>query len=290
MPMKTDLHLHSWVSDGLLPPEETVRHAKAVGIELMSLTDHDTTGGLADAQREAKRLGIRFVSGVEMTVGARGEEIHILGYLFEPGDASLEAICRDTRMRLRDRLGAMIERLRESHGFETSLEEVLGPVVHSEFPDRPHLARLMVERGFVNTFEEAFAHHLGQEGDCYLPLMGVDPAQAIEAIRTAGGIAVLAHPRYFNFPGGGKAETIQPLVKMGLGGIEVYHSRHSEEEIARFSAIAERFDLVVTGGTDCHGVRLENGHFAIENNCVPDGVGEQFLERCADLRGARALL
>jgi predicted metal-dependent phosphoesterase TrpH len=273
-----------------MPPDETVRHAQAMGIELMSLTDHDTTGGLAEAEREAKRHGIRFVPGVEMTLGARGEEIHILGYLFERGDATLEVLCRETRDRLRDRLGAMIERLRERHGFETSLEEVLGPVAHSDFPDRPHLARLMVERGFVESFEEAFARHLGQEGDCYLPLMGVELAQAIEAIRSAGGIAVLAHPRYFNFPEGGKVETIRPLVEMGLGGIEVYHSRHSEEEIARFSSIAERFDLVVTGGSDCHGVRLECGRFAIESRCVPDGVGERFLERCADLRGARALL
>ncbi|MBN1478250.1 PHP domain-containing protein [Candidatus Sumerlaeota bacterium] len=287
--MRTDLHLHSWVSDGLLSPDETVRHAKAMGVELMALTDHDTMGGLADAEREAKRLGIKFVPGVEMTVGARGEEIHILGYLFERGDTSLEAICRETRGRLRERLAAMIERLRERHRFETSLEEVLGPVAHSDFPDRPHLARLMVEQGFVGTFEEAFARHLGQEGDCYLPLVGVEPAQAIGAIRSAGGIAVLAHPRYFNMPEGGTVETIRPLVDMGLGGIEVYHSRHSEEEIARFTAIAEHFDLVVTGGTDCHGVRLEGDHFAIENRCVPDGVGEAFLERCADLRGARAL-
>jgi predicted metal-dependent phosphoesterase TrpH len=283
--MKIDLHLHSHFSDGLPTPTQVVRNAHRVGIELMALTDHDTVGGLAEAATEAHRLGMGFVLGVEMTTSCErltDSEVHILGYHIDPENQGLLDANRHTAACLRRRLQANIERLRE-HGFETSIEEVEAASPETHVLDRPHLARVMVNRGFVPTFHDAFVRHLGEEGDCHVALGGLTVAETVRIIREAGGLAVLAHPRYYDFPRGATSEDVAWLASLGIRGIEVYHSSHTPEEVERFTEFADEYDLIVTGGTDCHGAILEDGAMAIEHSPVPPWVGDQFLRRCEEL-------
>ncbi len=280
-----DLHLHSWLSDGRISPSQVVQNAHAAGLDLISLTDHDTVEGLHEAAEEAQRLGIRFIPGVELTSAFHCdtyEEIHILGHFIDADSEALRAHCRETQSRLRDRLGHMLDALR-TRGIEFTLSEIEAASPHTLVLDRPHLAWLMADRGTVDSSSEAFRRHLGSEGDCFVPLTGPSSATAIQTVKRAGGIAVLAHPRFVNYPNGVTEDQLAALVDMGLDGLEVYHGRHSPQEIERFSAMAKRFDLIVTGGTDCHGVVQPDGKRLIDHPVVPPWVGDQLLRRSEDL-------
>jgi predicted metal-dependent phosphoesterase TrpH len=280
-----DLHLHSWLSDGRISPSQVVQNARAAGLDLIALTDHDTAEGFHEAAEEAQRLGIHLIPGVELTSAfhlGTCEEIHILGYFIDADSEALRAHCREAQSRLRDRLGRMLDALR-THGIEFTLSEIEAASPHTLVLDRPHLAKLMADRGAVSSFSEAFRRHLGSEGDCFVPLTGPSSNTAIQMIKRAGGIAVLAHPHYVDYPNGVTEDQLAALVDMGLEGLEVYHAHHSPQDIERFSAMAERFDLIVTGGTDCHGVVQPDGKRLIDHPVVPSWVGDQLLRRSEDL-------
>lgn len=283
--MRTDLHVHSWFSDGKLSPREVVQRAQRAGLGLIALTDHDTTAGHAEAATEARRLGLTFVPGVEFTCRGVDDEIHLLAYHVDETHPAIRALCETTQRRLRERLLAVIERMR-GHGWEVGVDEVERMAPHTRVLDRPHLAWLMMARGWVPSQRAAFERHLAPGGDCFVPFEGHPAADVIAIVRAAGGLAALAHPRYFNHPEGATEQSVAPLVEAGLGGIEVFHAAHGAEETARFLAIAHRFGLVVTGGSDCHGIAHADGRLGLEHPVVPDWVGPQFLERCAHLAGA----
>ena len=278
--MRADLHLHSCKSDAIVTPKQVVANAKAAGLNLMALTDHDTVDGIEEAQREAEMAGIRFIPGIELTCHHPGppvDEIHILGYFIDPSNSALQRHCERVAQAQFDRLRAMIERL-ASKGMHTTFDEVVASAPETSSLDRPHLARIMLERGWVKDFHEAFAKHLGQEGDCIVMFGGPTSEETVRVIREAGGFASVAHPKYVHFPQGATSRDIAPLVEMGAEGIEVYHGRHSAEEIQRYDAIAKEFDLIVTGGSDCHGVTLPDGSLAIQHPTLPGDLAQSLWE------------
>lgn len=278
--MRADLHLHSCKSDAVVTPTQVVENAKRAGLDLMALTDHDTTDGIAEAQREAEAAGIRFIPGIELTCyhpGPPEDEIHILGYFIDPNSKALRRHCERVAEAQIRRLHAMIERL-AAKGMHTTFEEVVASAPETSSLDRPHLARIMLERGWVRDFHEAFERHLGQEGDCVVIFDGPTSEETIRTIREAGGFASVAHPKYVHYPNGASSRDIASLVEMGTEGIEVYHGRHTPEEITRFGAFAKEFDLIVTGGSDCHGVPIPDGSLAIDHPALPSELAQALWE------------
>lgn len=247
-----DLHCHSTASDGSLPPVEVVRLAKQVGLSALALTDHDTVAGCAEARDEAKRLGIDFLCGIEISCEyPRPGTMHLLGYGIDPQSPALRDLTRRLIEGRSDRNARMIGRLNEL-GVPIALEEV--EQVAQGTIGRPHFAEVLIRKGVVKTKQQAFDEYLGQGGKAYLDKETVSPRRAIEMIREAGGIPVLAHPVQLRKENNAQLATeVKNLVDFGLGGIECIHSEHREPLIEYLSELADRFKLLKTGGSDFHG-------------------------------------
>jgi 3',5'-nucleoside bisphosphate phosphatase len=254
VPMRIDLHAHSDASDGTDTPEELLASAVAAGLDVVAITDHDTTGGWARA-RAARPAGLTVVPGAEFSTllpwNGRTVSVHLLGYLFDPDDAAVRAEqdrLRDERLRRGTR---MVEKMVEA-GLPITVEQVLR--IAGDAPvGRPHIGRALVESGVVPTVDAAFAGLLGGPGGFYVPKADTPLRDAVGLIRGAGGVSVVAHPR-----GRGESRVltepvIAELAGLGLGGLEVRHPDHGHEQRAELTALAARYDLLTTGSSDYHG-------------------------------------
>jgi len=245
------MHSHSSASDGTDPPAEVMRRAKAAGLDVIALTDHDTLAGHEEA-REALPEGLTLVGGMEMSCKLGGRSVHMLAYRVDPANEPLAAECRAiTSDRLR-RGQAMVDRLRDL-GAEISWPQVTA-IADGGVVGRPHIARAMVAAGVIERPEQAFtAEWIGAGGRAHVARYAPDPARAIALIRAAGGVAVLAHP---GAPGRGARipdEIIASLAEAGLAGIEVAHRDHTPAERSRLAGLAQDLGLVQSGGSDDHG-------------------------------------
>lgn len=248
--MKVDLHMHSTASDGRVAPAELLRLAVEGGLDLISLTDHDTVDGVEAAMAAARALGrIEVVTGIEVSTHTPEGELHILGYFIDPSDRRLRGhgtLASDARA---NRLHGMVEHLRKA-GLEVTYEGVVeqaGGDVASL--GRPHLAREMVRLGIVDSVPEAFDRYIGNDHPAYIATDLLTPAEAIEMIHTAGGVAIWAHPSPHHF------EALLPdLLIEGLDGIEVFRPRNSPQWMRSLDRAATRSgDCLRSGGSDWHG-------------------------------------
>lgn len=240
-----DLHAHSTASDGAMAPAAAVQAAHAAGLAAFALTDHDTLAGIPEAQATADALGLRLVPGVELSVHRGSEEVHVLGLHIRDVDA-LQARLETFRGFRRTRAEQMVTKLNGAGvpvTFDAVLEQAAGGAI-----GRPHVARALVAGGWVKDLREAFDRWLGAGKPAYVDKERLDIADGIAMIHEAGGIAVYAHPG-----SEGRRETIEPLVAVGLDGIEVRHPSHSREDELRLASLAAFFGLVVSGGSDWHG-------------------------------------
>lgn len=282
--LRIDLHIHSTASDGTLTPAEIVQEAATQGLAAISITDHDTLEG----SRQAHALcagAIRFLPGVEISAapppGAPcAGSFHILGYGIELDEPVLNDTLSLLQNARRNRNPAIIERL-AALGFDISMEEVLALAGDAQI-GRPHIARTMVHKGFVENIDEAFDRYLSHGQPAYVDKYRVSCARALQVIRDAGGVPVLAHPFLLNIRRRSAMERlIDSLVPMGLAGIEVYYPEHPPDETAFYRKLAERFGLLMTGGTDFHGtltpeIRLGNGQ---GDFCVPYQLYQRLVAR-----------
>jgi 3',5'-nucleoside bisphosphate phosphatase len=248
-----DLHSHTYASDGTGAPSDNVRLAKEAGLRAVAITDHDTLAGLEEALEAGQRLGITVVPGVEISTVAEGKDIHVLGYYIRMEDSVLEARLQELRSTRDVRNSMMLMRLKEL-GMEVSIDEVLEAKGRSdktgETVGRPHIAQVMIAKGYVSSQREAFDLYLGAGGAAYVNPPRITPETAIAWIHEAGGAAVLAHPGLY-----GNDALVERLAASGLDGIEAFHSDHTEEDSARYEAVAQRHGLIVTAGSDYHGER-----------------------------------
>ncbi len=240
-----ELHTHSTCSDGQFAPAEVARQVHEAGARWWSLTDHDTCDGVAVAAAEAARLGIRFMSGIEVSA-QHLRSVHVLGYGVDPQHEGLVTFMRSRVDDRHARMDAMVRKL-NSIGVQVTMAEVMRHAGRSS-PARPHLARALIECGYVNTMEEAFSRLIGEGKPGYVDSPWPTVEQAIEIIHDAGGVAVLAHPGQYE-----QDEMIGAWVDAGLDGIEVIHPRHDAEARWRYERAAERYHLLRTGGSDFHG-------------------------------------
>ncbi|MEW5932237.1 MAG: PHP domain-containing protein [Bacillota bacterium] len=241
-----DLHVHTTASDGTWSPARVVGEAARLGLAGVGITDHDTVAGLPEALAAGERAGIRVVPGIELGSEYGGEEVHVLGYFIDPGHPRLAGILtwlQEVRWR---RLDRMVERVAEL-GLPVSRQRV-AELAAGGTPGRPHLARAMVEAGYVGSVEEAFDRYLERGRPGYVPRPHLSPSDAVRVIRQAGGCAVLAHPGLLRDDG-----VIAELVGAGLGGIEARYPKHRPEQVEEYGRLGRRLGLIVTGGSDFHG-------------------------------------
>jgi predicted metal-dependent phosphoesterase TrpH len=246
---KGDFHLHSTASDGVRSPTWVVERAAANGVRILSLTDHDTTEGLAEAASAALRLGLRLIPGVEISTDYGAAEVHLLGYGFDPGARPLQEFFRWQREGRIGRVEKIVANLRENgmpietrRVFEIAGEATVG---------RPHVARALVEGGYVATVQEAFDRWLGNGKPADVNREKLSPQDAIRIILDHGGAAFVAHPVYIAED---YAAVVRQLAAWGANGLETYYKHYSPELVAEHAALAAELGLATSGGSDYHGL------------------------------------
>ncbi|MGE5473717.1 MAG: PHP domain-containing protein [Ignavibacteriales bacterium] len=256
-----DLHVHTTASDGTLTPYQLVKHASEKGLSAVAITDHDTIAGIKEAISAGQEFGVEIIPGLEISVDHESE-MHILGYFLKPS-VELENRLKDLRVRRNKRNVKIINKLNE-FGFDISIDEIQNKARH-ESVGRPHIASVLLSKGYVKSISEAFDVYLAEGRKAYFERERISPKEGIDLIKNAGGISVLAHPKYLRQDG--VEDVIASLKEVGLQGIEVYYSMNKKEEIIRYKRIAKRLCLIATGGSDFHGTNKEN----IEIGC---GLGD----------------
>ncbi|HUQ47557.1 MAG TPA: PHP domain-containing protein [Gemmatimonadaceae bacterium] len=258
-PGEVDLHMHSTASDGSLPPEEVVAAAKAVGVAAIALTDHDTLDGIPEATRAAEAAGIRVVAGVELSAHDGAKEIHILAlHVSNPGPLELRlSMFRDARQTRAQLIVDKLGRIGAPVTFESVMTEAAGGAV-----GRPHIARAMIKAGHVKDSRDAFDRYLGAGKAAFVEKERLEIQEAIEITHAAGAIAIWAHPGP-----DGRRDRLEPLVALGLDGVEVKHPSHNSDDVERLSALADFFGILYSGGSDWHGV--PGGYRSIGGMHVP---------------------
>ncbi|MBR5301745.1 MAG: PHP domain-containing protein [Clostridia bacterium] len=247
--IKADLHMHSTASDGMYAPDELMKRAHALGFTHVALTDHDSMDGIALASKTAQELGMTLICGVELSCGAQ-KEIHVLGYGFDPENEALGAFCRE-RVRQREvRTAAMVEKLCAlGKPVEmTRVRELARGVM-----GRPHVARALVEAGHAHSVSEVFDRYLKPGKPAYVPKEDVKVSEAVRLIEQAGGIAVLAHPMELKMGDAMLESLIGEWKSQGLAGVEVYHPSAQNNHASFLLHLAQRENMLVTGGSDFHG-------------------------------------
>jgi 3',5'-nucleoside bisphosphate phosphatase len=251
LPNLVDLHVHSTASDGTLRPGDLARHAAVVGLRAIALTDHDTVAGVAEAQAAGAEAGIEVIAGVEIGAEFDCGVCHILGYFVNPADAGLADILTEARegrarrnLQILDRINAL--------GFRMSMADVVGSEPEAVIT-RAHFAAAMVAAGYVKKFDEAFQKYLGSGKPAYVHRRHIGPAEAIEAIHRAGGLASLAHPRQLNRGTVETAACIEEFARQGLDAVETTSPDHTSNLARRYREAAAKCGLLETGGTDWHG-------------------------------------
>lgn len=250
-----DLHTHTTESDGSLCPAELVAAAAAAGLGAIAITDHDTIGGLGEGIKEATRLGLPIISGVELSVEDNVGKFHLLGYGFDPADPTIGVTLGELRA-LRLRRNEKIMTKIADAGLPITWHDVLRHAGDAgEVIGRPHIAAAMVEKGVVDSIQEAFDKYLASGRPLYVPKVGLSPAQASQLLHAAGGIAVMAHPGFSQWANPsdliGRLRSLRD--ESGLDGLEVYYSQHTPEQTEQYIRIANDLGLVITGGSDFHG-------------------------------------
>ncbi len=245
--MKADLHLHTTASDGRLEPRELVSLAVKVGLDVIAITDHDTIDGVRPALAAAEAFpSLMVVPGVEINTDVPHGEVHVLGYFIDYTDEKLAVALQRLRDARSERAQGMIAKLSKL-GMNIDWQRVL-ELAQGGSIGRPHVARALFEKGYVSSEKEAFDKYIGHDGPAYVERYKLLPVEAVRLITDAQGLPVLAHPADI----GDLTELVPKLKAVGLVGIEVYYGGYSSDVIAKLLKVANKYDLIPTGGTDYH--------------------------------------
>jgi 3',5'-nucleoside bisphosphate phosphatase len=260
-----DLHCHSIVSDGLLPPAALVERAHLHGVDVLALTDHDELGGLAEARQRAGELGLNFVNGVEVSVTWGGITIHMVGLRIDPQNPVLAAGLASIRAGRLRRADAIAEGLSMA-GIEDSLEGALRHAENSAIVGRTHFARFLVEAGYAPNVGEVFKRFLVKDKPGYVPHRWAELGEAVEWIHAAGGSAVIAHPGRYKLSAADMRQLLGEFRELGGEGVEVVTGSHTPQQYGQYAALAHEFGLAASRGSDFHGP----GESRVELGKLPD--------------------
>lgn len=271
MLVRADLHTHSTASDGTSTPQEVMHAAKAAGLDVVALTDHDTSAGWAPALRAAQEVGLVLVPGAEISSRARGASVHVLSYLHDPTHPGLREVLERSRTSRERRARAMADLI--GRDYPLTWDDVLAHTPPGATVGRPHLADALVANGVGGSRDEVFADILRDRGRYDVPYDAPSPVEAVRLVRAAGGVAVVAHPRGRSAPLSDAA--IAELAAAGLQGIEVDHRDHDEVTRDALRGLAVDLGLFVTGSSDYHGWGKPN---LVGENLTAPVVVEQILD------------
>lgn len=267
-----DLHTHTKNSDGNLTSRELVFYAAEKGIRVLAITDHDTTDGLSEGQKAAKKVGIVFVPGVELNISWPTGEFHLLGLGLKETSSELNAIIQNLKQDRKNRNSKIIEMLQQD-GFPISEKEL-----REMFPDsnlgRPHIASFLVSKKICKNTQQAFDKYLGKQRPYYVNREGADLDLAIQAIKTSGGVPVLAHPLSLYISYGKIEPVLINLKERGIQGLEAFHPGARKTDALRLEELARKIGFFVTGGSDFHGEKIHIGR-KIGHACGGEKIPER---------------
>ncbi|MGO9140726.1 MAG: PHP domain-containing protein [Streptosporangiaceae bacterium] len=273
--IRADLHSHSTASDGTTSPAEVMSRAAAAGLDVIALTDHDTVAGHAEARAALADLrpGLTLMPGMELSCRLHGHSVHMLAYLFDPADPELGGELAHIRASREDRARAMVRRLQEL-GVDVSWDQVEA-IAAGGVVGRPHIARALAAGGVIASPDEAFSPEwIGPGGRAYVSRYALDPVRAIELVRGAGGVTVLAHPRGASRGWQIPDDQIAMLAAAGLSGVEIDHPQQDQAERSRLRTLAASLGLVASGGSDDHGALTG---YRIGTEIAPDDAYQRLV-------------
>jgi predicted metal-dependent phosphoesterase TrpH len=277
--MRLDFHMHTTASDGRLSPTELVELANRRGLDVIAITDHDSTEGLAEARAAAARLGgPRIIAGVELNTDVPAGEVHVIGLFVDPEDPELQVKLDELRDGREARGRRMVENL-AALGLPLDWERVRA--LAGGAVGRPHVAQAMVERGYVTDVQDAFRRYLGRDGPAYVERLRVTPSEAVALLRRARAVPVLAHPCYAPEP----EALVASLVPAGLRGLEAYYGSSPPETVRQFADLAAKHGLIAGGGSDFHGIDPTR-ETPLGGSNVPASVLAELEEAHREVRGA----
>jgi predicted metal-dependent phosphoesterase TrpH len=242
---KIDLHTHTYFSDGQYSPEELIIKAKEAGIDVISISDHDTVDGIPEAIEAGNKFGVEIIPGLEISSDIRDREVHLLAYFFDPLNKELEEYLKFFRAERIKRAIRIIEKL-DALGLNISIDDVM-KIARNSAVGRPHIAKALVNNGLVSNYFEAFSKYIGNGCPAYERKVHVSPRSAFKIISDAGGLSFIAHPG--NLPDVIMVE----LIEAGLDGIEVVHPSHLPYKVKHYRGIVNEYFLLESGGSDFHG-------------------------------------
>ena len=251
--MRLDLHIHTTASDGSWSPEAVVRGAAAGGLDVIAITDHDTTAGFGPATAAARDLAaggqnIQIIPAVEISSTFQGRDVHVLGYFLDPEADAMGAHAERAGGRRIERMKEMVDRL-VAQGIEVAYEDVERAAGPGRVTiGRPHLAKALLEKGYVSSVPEAFDTLIGDHSEAFVPTHLLDPIGAVEVVLASGGVPIWAHP-----PGDLVDTLLPPMREAGLQGLEVYRPRNKRSSVLRLESICKTSGLLASGGSDWHG-------------------------------------
>jgi len=251
--MFVDLHLHTTYSDGSFTPEELIKNAKKIGYSAIAITDHDTIKGLKPALKTARKYNLEVVPGIEFNTSFNKNDIHILGYYININNNCLKNLLSKIRKERRERIKKMVRLLKELYGYDISFSEIKN-ISENNIIGRAHIARLLTEKKYVSSWEKVFNKYIKKGRPAYVDRTKITPFKAIDIIKKAGGIPVIAHPGLIeNNP------IVKQIINYGIAGLEVYYLEHSKEQTQYYKNLAQNNELLITGGSDCHGPKNKDG-------------------------------
>jgi predicted metal-dependent phosphoesterase TrpH len=279
--MFADLHLHTSFSDGTYSPEELTAQAHRLHFKAIALTDHDTVEGCARMALACEQNGIEFIPAAELTAQIDHHEVHLLGYYLDTSNPVLLTRLAECQQVRQDRIRHMVGRINEM-GIPLAVEDVF-QLANCRSPGRPHVARALWQREFCGSIDEAFERFLKKGRPAWAPKFKMSAQQAIDLIHQAGGLAVMAHPGLTRAD-----EVIPELAAQGLDGLECFHTKHTAAISQTYATLARRLNLLITGGSDCHGTA--KGKPLIGTIKLPYGYVEQLKTRVTERAVERGFL
>ena len=250
--MLVDFHMHSIYSDGVKSPEELLRHALDCNVSMMALTDHDEIDGIKALRTAQEQLDpektIKFINGCEFSADYKDKSIHILGYRFDETNKELRDFIEYFKSKREERIDEIIRRCNNA-GYFISKDELLKKFPKTQAYGRPHIGQLLIDGGYAKDINDVFKDILRKDSPCYVPKVKIEVPYIIDIIHKAGGLAVMAHPKLVT-----SDEYVVEMLAYDFDGMEVYHTKHNDDDVKRYKALAKKHNLFITGGSDYHGI------------------------------------
>ena len=275
---KADFHVHTNYSDGVFSPEKIVDTALEAGLEAIALTDHDNILSYDIAQKYLKNIGkeneLEIIQGVEINTLYKNYEVHILGYFMTPEDEDFKTLIKNQQEARVKQTLEIIDLLDKKEGIKILFDSIKAQVAEGGSIGRPHIAKAITSAGGTSSVIDAYSKYINDNSPVYVQRKTVTPQDAVEIIYDAGGVPVIAHPHDIDIA----EDLIKDLMSYGLRGIEAYHRKHSPAVVEYFSSMAEKFGLIVTGGSDFHAPSLLNGQILLGKHFIPEWIYDKLIQ------------